>query len=67
MLNKIENELEEVTFATIDVNDNKYLAQNFGVSRVPDLLLLKDGAIFKHINTVISQDQLLNEIKKTIA
>ena len=66
LLQKIENDLSEIIFASIDVNDNRYLAEQFGVARVPDLLLVKKGIVIKRINTVINQVQLLNEIKKSL-
>ncbi|MBU2553553.1 MAG: thioredoxin family protein [Bacteroidetes bacterium] len=66
LLQKLEPEIGDLIFASIDVNDNRYLAQQFSVTRVPELLLLKKGEVIKRINTVINQVQLLNEIKKSL-
>ena len=43
ILEKLDNEISDVDFYEVDVDDNMELAANFNVSNIPCLVILKDG------------------------
>ena len=43
VVENVANELTDVTFYKIDVDENQELAGSFGISSIPCLILFKDG------------------------
>ncbi len=48
----------------IDVNDNRILANKFGVRNIPFLILLKDGKQILQMPGIESKEYLISQIKK---
>lgn len=57
---------EEISIGKIDVNDNRLLADHFGVRNIPFLMVMKEGEIKAQMPGVQSKEYLINQIKKQI-
>jgi len=60
--NKLEAELDDVEFVTVDIDDDPELATKYSVSAVPTILFVKDGAV---VDSLIGLHKESN-IRKTI-
>jgi thioredoxin 1 len=63
-LELLEKERPDIIVATIDVGENRYLAQQFHVSNVPDLLLLKQGEVIERLNGIQLLVNIISQINK---
>ena len=54
----------ELRIGKINVNDNRILAEQFGVRNIPYLLLLKDGKPLMQMPGIQSKPYLISQIKK---
>ncbi len=43
VLNEVSNEMGDVEFYGVDVDENRDLAEEFGIQSIPCLVILKDG------------------------
>ena len=48
LLEQLSNEMPEVNFVKVDVDDNGELAQRFGIMSIPSVFLFKDGQEVSH-------------------
>jgi len=64
--NKILEELDELPdhllLASIDVGENRFLAQKYSVANIPDLLLFKKGKAIHRFSGLISKTQILHQL-----
>ncbi len=56
----------ELHIAKINVNDNRLLADRFGVRNIPFLILMNDGEIILQMPGIQSKVYLVNQIKNQI-
>ncbi len=56
----------QLQIGKIDVNDNRVLAEKFGVKNIPFLILLKNGKRVAQMPGVESKEYLISQIKKYI-
>jgi len=66
---KIYNEIallfpDKLKIGKIDVNDNRVLADKFGVKNIPFLILMKDGKQIMQLPGIESKEYLISQIKK---
>jgi len=54
----------DVKVGRIDVADNRFLADKFGVRNIPHLILLKNGEKILQMNGIENKQYLINQIKK---
>lgn len=59
---EVSNEVENITFFEINIDDNKELAIELGVKSIPTLILFKNGEIKKN-SGYIPKHNLLDFIK----
>jgi len=57
---------DELYIAKINVNDNRLLADHFGVRNIPFLILMNDGEIILQMPGIQSKAYLVNQIKSQI-
>ena len=57
---------DELRIGKIDVNDNRVLADKFGVRNIPFLILFKDGKQVLQMPGIESKEYLISQIKKHI-
>jgi thioredoxin 1 len=63
-LELLEKERPDIFIATVDVGENRYLAQQFHVNNVPDLLLIKRGEVIARINGIQPLVSIISQINK---
>ncbi len=49
VLDELSNEMTDVTFVKVDVDQEQGLAEKYGVMSIPTLFLMKDGVIVKKV------------------
>ncbi|RLD91336.1 MAG: thioredoxin [Bacteroidetes bacterium] len=57
----------KIKVAKIDVNDNRVLADRFGVRNIPFLILLKDGKNVLQMPGIQSKEYLFSQIEKQLS
>ncbi len=57
---------DNLKIGKIDVNDNRVLADKFGVRNIPFLVLMKDGKQVMQMSGIESKEYLISQIKKNI-
>ena len=63
ILEKLENELNDVKIYSVDVDDNEDLARQFGIMSIPSLILFDNGNIVDKKIGFMDYEQLLNWLK----
>ncbi len=64
IFNELENEMREVRFQTIDVDQNKEQTQLDNVTSVPTVIIIKNGQQVYRFNGVLSKQVIAGIIKK---
>ncbi len=64
VLEEISEEMADVNFYKIDVDDNTDLAVKYGISNIPALLVLKDGEKQDLLVGFRPKDAIADDIKK---
>lgn len=64
ILEELEGILTDIKFGSVNVDDNEYLARNYGVMSIPTLILFNDGNIVKQNIGFISKDDLIDWLNK---
>jgi len=64
IFNELQNEIPEVQFQTIDVDQNKELASLNNVSSIPTVIFEKDGQQVYRFSGVLSKQVIAGIIKK---
>ena len=66
ILEKLDEEIKEVEFVEINVDENRTLADNYSIGSIPTLLILKNGEVINKIVGFKPEIIIKNEILKTI-
>jgi len=66
ILEKLDEEIKEVEFVEINVDENRTLADNYSIGSIPTLLILKNGEVINKIVGFKPEVIIKNEILKTI-
>ena len=64
IFNELQQEINDVNFITIDVDENKEEVKRKGIYSVPTVVFEKDGIQVEKIIGSASKQQILNIIKK---
>ena len=64
IFSELQNEMREVNFQTIDVDQNKEQTQLDNVTSVPTVVIIKDGQQVHRFNGVLSKQVIAGIIKK---
>lgn len=59
-MEEIANEREDIKVGKVDIEDQKELADKFGVLSVPALIVMKDGKIINRAIGAIPKEDILN-------
>lgn len=66
VLEAVEEELEQVKFVKVDVDENGELADKYQISTIPTLLIFKDGKVVDTLVGFMPKDILVNKISKNL-
>ena len=64
IFSELQNEISEVQFQTIDVDENKYQVQNYNVTNIPTVIIEKDGEQVYRFTGVLPKSVIEGIIKK---
>ena len=60
---KISKKFKKITFAKVNVDENRGLAEKFDIQEIPTLLVFKKGKLVKRIREALSEEELELELK----
>lgn len=60
IVDEVSNEVENVKFGKINVDEQNELAQAFGISSIPALIVIQDGKIVKQSIGLIPKDKVIS-------
>src|SRR3989304_2886190 len=64
ILNEVKNELgEDVKIIKINVDNNPYVASNYGIRSIPTLIIFKDGEVKWQQAGVVHSSILINKLR----
>lgn len=66
IIDELAEEMTEVTFAKMDVDENKATPAQFGIQSIPTLLIKKDGEVVETLLGVHRKDQLATILNKYV-
>lgn len=58
VVEQLAEEMSDVEFFKVDVDENKETAQEFGIMSIPTLLIKKDGEVVDKLTGYHSKEQL---------
>lgn len=65
ILKEVSNEIsDKVKVCKINVEDNRQIANTYGIMSIPTLILFKDGEEYKRINGLRSKEYILAEMEE---
>lgn len=59
VLEEVARERQDITVCKVDVDEERELALEYGISSIPTLLVFKDGKVVKKSIGVISKEEML--------
>ncbi|EKU93080.1 Thioredoxin [Alloiococcus otitis] len=63
VIEELEEEMSDVEFVKVDVDENQNTAQKFGIMSIPTLLIKKDGEVVDKLVGYHSKDQLIQVLE----
>ena len=66
VLTEVAEELPQVTFCKVDVDEERELALDAGIESIPTLLIVKNGKVEKRLVGYREKDALLREIEAVL-
>jgi len=66
IVEEMANEMPEVTFGKLNVDENQQSAQNLGITAIPTLVVYKNGEIVEKIVGMLPKPQLKTLMEKYI-
>ncbi|WEG73747.1 thioredoxin [Vagococcus intermedius] len=64
IIDEMAEEMTDVTFAKMDVDENPATATQFGIQSIPTLLIKKDGEVVETLMGVHRKEQLATVLNK---
>lgn len=64
IIDELAGEMDSVTFAKMDVDENPATAAQFGIQSIPTLLVKKDGEVVETLVGVHRKEQLTSILSK---
>ena len=66
ILDKVSNDMQNVVFAKIDVDEEMDLAQSYGILSIPCIIMFKDGKEAERLIGFTTEDELKTAIEKVL-
>ena len=66
ILDKVSNDMHNVVFAKIDVDEEMDLAQSYGILSIPCIIMFKDGKEAERLIGFTTEDELKTAIEKVL-
>lgn len=64
IIDELANEMQNIKFVQVNVDENPELSQTYSVFSIPTFLIVKDGTIVSQFVGAMGKEGFLNEIKK---
>ncbi len=65
IVEELSNEMKDIKFVEVDVDQNPQLSQQYSVFSIPTFMIFKDGKLAGQFVGAMGKEGFLNEIKKT--
>lgn len=62
IIDNISNDITDVTFVKVDIDESSELANMFGIMSIPTLLIFKDGKLVNKSVGFMSKDEIIKFI-----
>ncbi|MDP2631514.1 MAG: thioredoxin [Candidatus Uhrbacteria bacterium] len=63
IIEELEAEVQDVTIATVNVDDNPQLAQQFNILSIPTFLIFKSGQVVEQFSGSMTKEMLKEKIQ----
>ena len=63
VIDQLSEEMDDVKFTKMDVDQNQETARNLGIMAIPTLLIKKDGKIVDRLTGYTPKEKLSDEVK----
>lgn len=67
VLDKMKEEFDNITFASVDVDDDPELAKQYKISNLPTVILFKDGCIVDKVVGAVKTEPLRKKFRELSA
>lgn len=64
VIEALEEDMDTVVFAKVNVDENQEIAQNYGIMSIPTLMFFKDGEMEDMVVGVIEKEELRQKINE---
>jgi len=64
VIDQLSDEMDDVVVAKVNVDDNRELAERFGVMSIPTYLVFKGGEVVKQFAGAMSKEALKTQLEK---
>lgn len=64
IIEEVSNEINDVVFAKIDIDESSEIASSYGIMSIPTLILFKNGKMINKIVGFVSKIELRNFIEE---
>ena len=67
VIDELAGEMEQVSFAKVNVDDNPALAQQFNVLSIPTFVVFKGGQVVDQFSGAMNKDAMAEKLSKHIS
>ena len=64
VVDEVSNEISDVKFLKVDVDENNEIAARYNIMSIPTLIILKDGDVINKHTGLLSKSDLINFINE---
>lgn len=64
VVDEVSNEISDVKFLKVDVDENNEIASRYNIMSIPTLIILKDGDVINKHTGLLSKSDLINFINE---
>jgi thioredoxin 1 len=65
IVEELSNEIKDMKFVSVDVDQNPQLSQQYSIFSIPTFMIFKDGKLAGQFVGAMGKEGFLDEIKKT--
>jgi thioredoxin 1 len=66
IIDDLAEQMQEINFIKINIEDNKDIANKFGVSKIPCVIIFKEGVELDRLKGTMSQETIEDKIRNCV-